>query len=105
MDDPGNHRVRTLRSGSHVRLLFFMSHPGAVRFTPLLEPGSVQVEFERAANRMGIPTCLCVASWDNLTNKGLIHELPDLVTVWNEPQREEAVRLHGVPEERIVITG
>ncbi len=79
--------------------------PDAVLVTPLLEPGSIQVEFVRAANRMGVATCLCVHSWDNLTNKGLIHELPDAVTVWNEMQRDEAVDLHHVPRERIVITG
>jgi hypothetical protein len=79
--------------------------PDVVLVTPFLEPGSFQVEFVRGANRLGIPTCLCVASWDNLTNKGLIHEQPDAVTVWNEAQREEAVRLHGVPAERVVVTG
>ena len=57
----------------------------------------MQVEFVRAANRMGIPTCLCVHSWDNLTNKGLIHELPDAITVWNEMQRDEAVEFNGSP--------
>ena len=79
--------------------------PDVVLVTPFLEPGSFQVEFVRGANRMGIPTCLCVASWDNLTNKGLIHELPDAVTVWNEAQRDEAVRFHAVPAERVVVTG
>src|SRR5581483_8068167 len=80
-------------------------NPDVVLVTPLLEPGTIQVEFLRAANRMGIPTCLCVASWDNLTNKGLIHELPDAITVWNEEQRQEAVDLHDVPSERVVVTG
>jgi hypothetical protein len=79
--------------------------PDVVLVTPFLEPGTLQVEFVRGANLIGIPTCLCVASWDNLTNKGLIHELPDAVTVWNEAQRDEAVRLHGVPAERVVVTG
>src|SRR5439155_14103649 len=79
--------------------------PDAVLVTPMLEPGTVQVEFLRAANRLNIPTCLCVASWDNLTNKGLIHELPDAITVWNEMQLEEAVRLHEVPPELVVVTG
>jgi hypothetical protein len=79
--------------------------PDVVLVTPLLELGSIQVEFLRAANRMGIPTCLCVHSWDNLTNKGLVHELPDAITVWNDLQRDEAVRLHGVPAERVVVTG
>src|SRR6185369_12931976 len=29
----------------------------------------------------------------------------DLVTVWNEMMKQEAVVLHGVPPERVVVTG
>jgi hypothetical protein len=79
--------------------------PSVILLTPLLEPGSVQTDYLRVAKRMNIPTCLCVHSWDNLTNKGLIHEQPDAVTVWNEMQRDEAVQLHGTPRERVVVTG
>ena len=43
---------------------------------------------------------LGVGSWDHLTTKGLIHELPDRVLVWNEAQKQEAVELHGVPAEQ-----
>ena len=32
---------------------------------------------------------MCVASWDNLTNKGLLRIEPDLVVVWNEAQKRE----------------
>ena len=52
--------------------------------SPLIEPGSPQGEYVRAARARGIRTVLCVGSWDNLTNKGLIHGPLDLVTVWNE---------------------
>jgi hypothetical protein len=79
--------------------------PDAVLVTPLLEPGSLQAEYLRGAKQLGIPTCLCVHSWDNLTNKGLIHDVPDAITVWNEMQREEAIALHHVPAERVVTTG
>jgi hypothetical protein len=79
--------------------------PEAVLVTPLVAMGSTQVDYVRAARELGIPTALCVTSWDNLTNKGLMHEIPDLVTVWNEPQLREAVELHGVPEERVEVTG
>ena len=48
---------------------------------------------------------LAVASWDNLTNKGLIRGAPDRVTVWNEAQRGEAVDLHGMEPGRVVATG
>jgi hypothetical protein len=79
--------------------------PDAVLVTPLLEPGSAQHEFLRAANLLGIPTCFCVHSWDNLTNKGLVHEIPTAVTVWNEMQVEEAVSHHRVSADRVVVTG
>jgi hypothetical protein len=46
-----------------------------------------------------------VGSWDHLTTKGLIHEIPDRVLVWNEAQKREAIALHGVPADRVVVTG
>jgi hypothetical protein len=46
-----------------------------------------------------------VASWDNLTGKGLIRVVPDRVLVWNDVQVEEAVSMHGIPRERVVTTG
>ena len=79
--------------------------PDAVLVTPLIELGSPQTPLVRAARALGIPVGLCVASWDNLTNKGLIREELDLVAVWNEAQRREAIELHGVPPERVVATG
>ena len=79
--------------------------PDVLAVTPLVEPGSPQVEYVRSAHALGIPTALCVASWDNLTNKGLIHGPLDLVAVWNDAMKEEAVRFHGVSAERVVVTG
>ena len=66
---------------------------------------SVQVDYVRAAKRLGIHTSYPVFSWDNLTNKGLIHELPERVLVWNELQADEAVTLHGVPRQRVDVLG
>lgn len=79
--------------------------PDVVALTPLVELGSPQLEHRRAARQAGAPVALCVASWDNLGMRGGIHDLPDLVAVWNERQREEATALHGVPAERTVVTG
>ena len=79
--------------------------PDLVLVTPLLDFGSPQLDYLRAAKHLGIPTCFCVASWDNLTNKGLLHELPTRMTVWNEDQCREAVALHGVPAARVAVTG
>jgi FkbM family methyltransferase len=85
---------------------FFDEHrPDVFVVTPLVEPGSPQVDFVRAARARGIRTMFCVASWDNLTNKGLIHESVDRIAVWNEQMKREAVELHGVPPDRVVVTG
>lgn len=73
--------------------------------TPLVDFGSEQAEFLLAAKALGRRTMLLVHSWDNLTNKGLIRVIPDRVLVWNEAQKNEAIEMHGVPGDRIVVTG
>ncbi len=79
--------------------------PDLVLVTPLIDFGSSQIDYLKAAARRGLPTGLLVASWDNLTNKGLIPVLPDRVFVWNADQVEEAIELHGVPRARVEATG
>ena len=79
--------------------------PDVVLLTPLVRLGSPQGGYIRAAKALGLRTGLLVHSWDNLTNKGLIRDMPDFVAVWNELQRDEAVELHGAPRERVLVTG
>lgn len=79
--------------------------PDALLVTPLVDFNYLQLDALKTARSLGIPTALLVASWDNLTNKGSIQIVPDLVTVWNTFQRREAETMHGVPPERIVVTG
>ena len=79
--------------------------PDAVLVTPVIEFASTQVEYLKSAGMQGIPSAVCVASWDNLTGKGLIRVVPDRVFVWNELQVDEAVQMHGIPRERVVATG
>jgi hypothetical protein len=81
------------------------NQPDLVLVTPLVDLGSDQIEYVKAARRLGIRTGLCVHSWDNLTTKGLIRLIPDRIFVWNDVQRGEAVRLHGAAEEQIAVTG
>jgi hypothetical protein len=85
---------------------FIRSHsPDVLLVTPLIELGSQQVDYVKCARHLGVPSALCVASWDNLTSKGLIRLIPDHVVVWNEAQKTEAVALHGVPPDRVLVTG
>jgi hypothetical protein len=95
---------RTVPDSAAVGEFLRTQEPDLLMLTPLVAEPS-QADYVRSARSLGLRSALCVASWDNLTNKGLIHELPDRVYLWNDEQRREAVELHGVPTERVVTTG
>jgi hypothetical protein len=80
-------------------------HPDVILFTPYVGLRTMQADYLRAAQALGLRTAICVKSWDNLTSKAAIRPVPERVFVWNETQRKEAIRLHRVPAERIVVTG
>jgi hypothetical protein len=79
--------------------------PDLILVSPLVDLASSLLEYLKAAQKLRIPTGVCVASWDNLSSKGLLRFVPERVFVWNELQRREAVELHGVPADRVVATG
>jgi hypothetical protein len=79
--------------------------PDVVLATSVVKLASPQVEFLKSARTLGIPAATLVASWDNLTNKGLLKWQPEQVFVWNELQRQEAIELHGMQPERVTATG
>ncbi len=80
-------------------------NPDLVFITPLVYLGSWQFEVLRTALAEGLRTAFGVGSWDHLSSKALIRDIPQRVLVWNETQKDEAMRLHGVPADRIVVTG
>ena len=67
--------------------------------------GSQQIDYVRAARLLGIPSCLPVWSWDHLTSKAYLRDRPERVLVWNETRRREAIDVHGVPDDRVIVTG
>jgi hypothetical protein len=79
--------------------------PDVVLATSVVKLASPQVEFLKSARALGIPAATLVASWDNLTNKGLLKWQPEQVFVWNELQQREAIELHGMPPDRVTATG
>jgi hypothetical protein len=96
---------RAVPDDGAIRAFLEERRPDLVLLTPLIDLGSSQIDYLRAARAMGIPTALCVWSWDHLSSKALIREWPDRVFVWNDTQKREATRLHRVPARRIVVTG
>jgi hypothetical protein len=85
---------------------FISSHaPDVLLVTPLVDMGSPQLDHFAAARTLGVRTVLPVASWDHLSSKALLRAVPDRVILWNEQQRAEAIEMHRLPADRIVVTG
>ena len=66
---------------------------------------SQQLDLLKVASAGGIPTAAAIASWDHLSSKALVHVSPDMVLVWNDTQRREAMDMHGLPDDALVVTG
>jgi hypothetical protein len=78
--------------------------PDLVVVSPLITTPT-QTDLIKAARLHGIPNVVCVASWDHLTTKGVVRAEPDRAIVWNEAQRAEALRYHGLAAEKLIVTG
>jgi hypothetical protein len=96
---------RAIPSSWIIELFIGSRQPDAVLVTPLVTDRCPQVDLIKGAQALGIPAALCVASWDHLTTKGLIRVEPDLVSVWNDEQKKEAIEFHGTPPGSITVTG
>ena len=59
----------------------------------------------KAARSLGIPTVAAIQSWDHLSSKAPLHIAPDATLVWNEVQKQEAVEMHGLAADSVVVTG
>jgi hypothetical protein len=88
----------------HACDLVARERPDAIAAAPVIRvPGLV--DFLKAGAEAGIPTASWVQSWDNLTNKGLMHFTPDRVFVWNHSQVSELERYHGISAGHVCVTG
>ena len=96
---------QALERPKKVMLFLRQQKPDVVVLTPLIGLGSSELEYFLGAKSLGLRTIFSVWSWDNLSSKAILRAQPDTVTVWNEVQRREAIELHGVPVDRVVITG
>jgi hypothetical protein len=63
------------------------------------------VPFLNAARRLEIPVVGYVASWDHTVGKGIVSRHVSRYVVQNEVMRDDLVRYHGIPSERVVVTG
>ena len=80
--------------------------PDLVIITPLVGVvASSQLDLLRSVQARRVPAAVCVWSWDHLSSKAIIRDVPDRLFVWNDVQKREAIEMHGVPPDRVVVTG
>jgi hypothetical protein len=78
--------------------------PDAIAVIPVIRnPGLV--DYLKAGAEANVATAIWVQSWDNLTNKGLLHFQPDRVFLWNSAQVHELSRYHRISPDRAFVTG
>jgi hypothetical protein len=80
-------------------------HPDVIVASPANLRFTEELDYIKAGKALRIPTVISVHSWDNLTTKGIFQVIPDVLLTWNQLQSEEAIQIHRVPAEQIVITG
>jgi hypothetical protein len=96
---------RAIPSSKTIEAFIRGLQPDVVLFTPLIGLRTAQPDYLKSAQALGLKTVFAVASWDNLSSKSVVRSIPDVVTVWNEAQKGEAVTLHGISPERVIVTG
>jgi hypothetical protein len=81
------------------------NRPDVVVGSPCIYARQDEAEYLKAAHSLGIPTITALFSWDHLLTKSTFHILPDWLLVWNQRLATDAVNFHGVPEDRLFLTG
>lgn len=61
--------------------------------------------FAREAQRNHLPVISSITNYDNLLSKGFRGFLPNVLCVWSQKMKKQAVDLLKIPEKSIVITG
>lgn len=79
--------------------------PDVVVVSPSNMRFSEEIEYVKAAKRLGVPVALHTMTWDNLSTKGVHHVVPDLIFLWNEIHFDDIREFHGFPEEICCIAG
>jgi hypothetical protein len=99
-------RIERLLPVSEQMSEYLAAHrPDVVVLASLTQSRSQQLDVLKAARQRRIPVAAAIMSWDHLSSKALLHMPPDQVIVWNDIQRREAVEMHGIPADRVVVTG
>lgn len=96
---------RRLPLGTALQRLLEEQRPDALLLTALTFSRSSQIDQLKVARALGLRTMACILSWDHLSSKAPLHIAPDVTLVWNDVQKHEAIDMHGLPADRVIVTG
>ena len=89
---------RAVPASPDIERFLDQQRPDLIVITPLVGlVVSSQIDLLRSALRRGIATAVMVWSWDHLSSKALIRDIPDALFVWNDVQKREAMHMHRCP--------
>ncbi|MGE3274333.1 MAG: hypothetical protein AB7O67_04420 [Vicinamibacterales bacterium] len=77
--------------------------PAAIILTSLLEAGSSQADYVRAARVLGIPTLSVPACGDEPAAGGTPHEAPDWHCAWSDAHRDLLVAALGIDSRSVIV--
>ncbi|PIR69934.1 MAG: hypothetical protein COU47_00685 [Candidatus Niyogibacteria bacterium CG10_big_fil_rev_8_21_14_0_10_46_36] len=67
--------------------------------------GEIETSMLREAKKRGVRSIGIVNSWDKLTGRAIMRLLPDILLVFNEIQKKEALRHADIDEKNIIVVG
>jgi hypothetical protein len=84
--------------------VILQERPALVLF-PITGVESTGYELINLSRRHGFRTFFLVNGWDNLSSKTVFGALPDYMGLWGLQSRDDATRIHGLPERRGFLLG
>jgi len=96
--------MRYLGLYEHIYNIIKEKHPDLVIIpTSLID--SVAIDVILCSRALKINTLMLINGWDNISSKGTIPFMPDYLGVWGEQDKQHAMEIHNIPEERIFVLG
>lgn len=57
------------------------------------------------AKKRNVPVFCIILSWDNLYSRGPLCRRPDVMMVWSDEMKKQAIEIHDFPEKNIEVVG
>ena len=88
-----------------VRAFLEAESPDVVVLASLTVSRSSAMDQLKAARALGVPAIAAIQSWDHLSSKAPLHIPADATLVWNDVQKREAIDMHRLAADSVIVTG